>query len=139
MRRTGSARESNDFLPRGNGASNFLENVVIRLKALMVASVIATAGVAATAHAGGRVGIWFGGPLYYPVAPVPYYYYPPPPVVAVPAAPTTYVEQGQPVAAPAQPAGSWYYCDGSRMYYPYAKECPGGWREVPAQPPPPSN
>nr|WP_244851126.1 hypothetical protein [Caballeronia sp. SL2Y3] len=101
-------------------------------------SVLATAGVATTASAhGGRVGIWFGAPLYYPVAPVPYYYYPPAPVVAVPAAPTTYVEQGQ--AAAAQPGGSWYYCDGSRTYYPYVKECPGGWREVPAQPPPPSN
>jgi hypothetical protein len=117
-----------------------LEKVVNRLKALIAMSVLATAGVATTASAhGGHVGIWFGAPLYYPVAPVPYYYYPPAPVVAVPAAPTTYVEQGQAAAAPAQPSGSWYYCDGSRTYYPYVKECPGGWREVPAQPPPPSN
>lgn len=117
-----------------------MENVVNRLKALIAVSVLASAGVAATAHAYGHVGVWIGGPLYYPVAPVPYYYYPPPPVVAVPAAPTAYVEQGQAAAAPAQPGGSWYYCDGSRTYYPYVKECPGGWREVPAQPPPsPSN
>ncbi|WP_244817798.1 hypothetical protein [Caballeronia sp. Lep1P3] len=107
------------------------------LKVLIAVSLLATAGVTATAQAGGRVGIWFGAPLYYPVAPAPYYYYPPPPVVAVPAAPTTYVEQGQAEAGPAQSSGSWYYCDQARAYYPYVKECPGGWREVPAQPPPP--
>ena len=70
-------------------------------------------------------------PFYYPVAPLPYYYQH---VVAVPAAPTNYVEQGQPSAGQAQPGGSWYYCDASKAYYPYVKECPGGWREVPAQP-----
>jgi len=127
------------LLPTRSGARIFLENVVNRLKALIAVSVLATAGVAASAHAGGHVGIWFGAPLYYPVAPVPYYYYPPPPVVAVPTAPTTYVEQGQAEAAPAQSGGSWYFCEGARAYYPYVKECPGGWREVPAQPPPPSN
>lgn len=113
-----------------------------RLKALIALSALATAGFAMSAHAGGRVGVWIGGPMYYPypVAPVPYYYYPPPPVVAVPSAPTTYVEQGQPDAGPgpgpAQASGTWYYCEGSRTYYPYVKQCPGGWREVPAQPPP---
>ncbi len=43
--------------------------------------------------------------------------------------------------APSQPvqpsAGSWYYCDSAKAYYPYVAECPGGWRAVPATPNPP--
>jgi hypothetical protein len=46
----------------------------------------------------------------------------------------TYVEQGQPSAGPGRYSGSWYYCDASRAYYPYVKQCPGGWREVSPQP-----
>ncbi|SAL76309.1 hypothetical protein AWB71_05216 [Caballeronia peredens] len=113
-----------------------------RLKALVALSLIASAGVAANACAWSRVGVWVGGPVYYPypVAPVPYYYYPPPPVVVAPQAPVTYVEQGQPATvSPGQPDGNWYYCDASRAYYPYVRTCPAGWRPVPAQPPPPSN
>lgn len=128
----------------GNGSGdNFWRNVVNRVKALIALSALAAAGFAATAHAGGHVGVFIGGPLYYPypVAPVPYYYAPPQVIVPAPAAPTTYVEQGQPdqSQAQAQSGGTWYYCEGSRTYYPYVKQCPGGWREVPAQPPPPSN
>jgi hypothetical protein len=111
---------------------------VKRLRIFATLAALAAAGVCGTAHAGGHVGVFIGAgvPLYYPVAPVPYYYYPPPPVVAMPAAPQQYVERGQSAAGPGQPSGSWYYCDGARAYYPYVKECPGGWREVPAQPPP---
>jgi len=102
---------------------------------------------------GARFGIFLGAPLlwgsyygpspyYYPYYPSPYYpqYYPP--VVTVPVAPPTYVEQGEvdappPSAAPAAPEpGYWYYCDDSRAYYPYVKECPGGWKRVSPQPPP---
>jgi hypothetical protein len=75
---------------------------------------------------------WYG---YYPP---PYYYpgyYPQP--VAYPAQPVTYVEQGA-APAPAEPAGWWYYCEASRTYYPYVKECPSGWQRVPALPPPPN-
>ena len=43
---------------------------------------------------------------------------------------------GQPeaVAPPADPAGTWYYCGSSAMYYPYTKACPEGWQAVPARP-----
>lgn len=46
-----------------------------------------------------------------------------------------YIE-GQPEAGvpQANPAGAWYYCASSAMYYPYTKACPEGWRAVPAQP-----
>lgn len=46
-----------------------------------------------------------------------------------------YIE-GQPEAGvlQANPAGAWYYCASSAMYYPYTKACPEGWQAVPAQP-----
>ena len=100
------------------------------------------------AHGGaGRFGLFVGAPLvlssgywgphyYYPS---PYYspYYPP--VVTRPVSPPTYIEQDQ-MSAPADPAapqsGYWYYCGDARAYYPYVKECPGGWQRVSPQPPP---
>ena len=30
----------------------------------------------------------------------------------------------------------WFYCKESGGYYPYVRECPGGWQMVPATPPP---
>ncbi|RDK03502.1 hypothetical protein [Paraburkholderia lacunae] len=103
------------------------------LKIFVTLAVLAAGCVSGSADAGhARVFVGVGTPFFYPVAPLPYYYYPP--VVAVPAAPVTYVEQGQPSAGPRQSSGSWYYCDASRAYYPYVKQCPGGWREVPTQP-----
>jgi len=84
----------------------------------------------ASAHGywgGPRVGIVVGVPFpwydpwYYPPA---YAYEPPPVIVAAPAAPA---------AAPAQ-SYYWYYCADSKMYYPYAKECPSGWQQVTPQP-----
>jgi hypothetical protein len=121
---------------------HLLEKIVKRVKAFIALSVLATAGIAGQAHAWGRVGVWIGGPVYYPyAAPVPYYYYPPPPVVvAPPPAPVTYVEQGQSptdgAGAPVQQSGTWYFCESAKAYYPYVKQCASGWREVPAAPPP---
>lgn len=99
-------------------------------------------------HGGGHVGVYFGGPFLWPgyYGPYPYYapYYNPyyyPPIVTVPAGPTTYIEQDQTQAAPEQapeqaPSASWYYCAASKTYYPYVKQCPGGWQRVAPQPPP---
>lgn len=71
---------------------------------------------------------WHYRPYGYPY---PYYsYYPP--IVVIPAAPPVYVEQ-----APAPQTNYWYYCSASRTYYPYVKECPGGWQQVIPQPPQP--
>jgi hypothetical protein len=115
------------------------------LRALPFAAVIgATALASMPAEAqwhhrgyGPRIGFYFG-PGYY--APPPYYYgygpsYYGPPVVVSPPAPPVYIEQTPaPLAAPQQaapaPASSWYYCADSRSYYPYVKECPGGWQQV---------
>ena len=87
-----------------------------------------------------RFGLFVGVPLvgWHSYAPPPYYYYPPyyPRTIVVPAQPTTYIEQdSQPAVQPSAPApGSWYYCANARAYYPYVKECPGGWQRVAPQP-----
>ena len=48
--------------------------------------------------------------------------------------PTVYVEQGPAQAAPQPAQHYWYYCADSRAYYPYVKDCPGGWQRVSPQP-----
>lgn len=85
------------------------------------------------AHFGGGHG---GGFHYYlaPYAYSPYYYFPP--AYAAPYAPPVYIEQDPASAAPAQQSSYWYYCKSSQAYYPYVKECPGGWQQVAPQPPP---
>jgi hypothetical protein len=84
---------------------------------------------------GPRFGVYVGPGYGYGYYPPPYYY--PPAVVQV--APPTYIEQSpQPqysAPAPAQ-SSAWYYCAGSRSYYPYVKECPGGWQQVAPRPAP---
>jgi hypothetical protein len=102
-------------------------------------------------HHGGShvgVGVVIGGPFwgpswyyphyypYYPYYPSYPYYYPYyyPPTVVVPSTPPVYMERSEPEPSSTQP-GVWYYCPDSRNYYPYVRECPGGWQKVPAQPP----
>lgn len=122
--------------------------------ALAATACLSSSGIAHAAH--WRVGVYLGapGPYYYPYypyaapvapAPYPYYYapYPPPPVVVMPSAPdTTYVERPQPGAndqgQDEPPQGTWWYCDKTKSYYPYVKQCASGWREVPAAPPAPN-
>ena len=55
---------------------------------------------------GGSFFFW-PGPYYYPG---PYSYYAP--------------------AAPLMVDPYWYYCEEAGTYYPYVKECPGGWQRV---------
>jgi len=93
--------------------------------------VLVAASTSLLAHGRGRVtlGFHFGVPLY-----PSYWYYPPPPVYyhpypVVPASPPVYVERNQ-------EDSWWYYCEQTRGYYPYVKECPGGWKRVPPAPPP---
>lgn len=85
------------------------------------------------------VGVYLGGPLYWPGYYPGYYPYPytySGPDYSYPGPAGAYVEQGVPQAAPAQ-SQDWYYCAGSNAYYPYVRECPGGWQRVPSVPPPP--
>ena len=94
---------------------------------------------------GGRsrfgIGVYLGVPIYTPwyyAAPYPYYPYPyyPPAAVAIPSSPPVYIERGSDQqAAPApQSQGNWYYCAKSKAYYPYVRECPGGWQAVSPRP-----
>jgi hypothetical protein len=107
----------------------------------LVLTLVATllgAGASTAAFAWGHTRFSFGvviGAPFYPWYYPPYYYYPPP-VVVVPAAPTTYIEKDSPHAAPS-PRSYWYYCEASKTYYPYVKECPGGWLRVVPQTTPP--
>jgi hypothetical protein len=87
---------------------------------------------------GGYWGPGFGlylGPGFFPgdyYGYAPYYY---PPVVAYTPAPQSYVEQGGAAPQQTQPY-YWYRCDSaSGTYYPYVKDCPGGWTKVTPQPP----
>ena len=104
-------------------------------KAAVLLAVLFLASTSAFGHGRGRVhfGVHFGFPLfpyhYYPAYPpaVVYHHYPAP-VVSGP--PPVYVERDQPADQ------WWYYCEQTRGYYPYVKECPGGWKRVPPAPPP---
>lgn len=95
------------------------------------------------------VNFWFGGPLwsswwyypyYYPYYPYyygyPSYYYPYAGAVREPSLPEEYIQRAGPDEdAETAPSGVWYFCMKSKAYYPYVKECPGGWRTVEASPP----
>jgi hypothetical protein len=55
--------------------------------------------------------------------------------VAVQQGPTEYIQQ-----EPAPPSATqyWYYCQDTKAYYPYVKECPSRWIQVVPQPSPPA-
>jgi len=73
-------------------------------------------------------GYGYGYPFYYP----PYYAYPP--TVIIPSTPPVYIQQQQPQSAQPQ-TNYWYHCQNPEGYYPYVKNCPGGWLQVAPQPP----
>jgi hypothetical protein len=84
-------------------------------------------------HVGAHVRLgpgFFWGPWFYWAGPLalgpwyPYYHYPAlPPVVVQQQAPV-YAEPEQ------QQPYYWYYCQNPPGYYPYVRECPGGWMKV---------
>jgi hypothetical protein len=131
----------------------------------LIVALLGSAWVSTPALAGGvRVGVgvyvgpgWYGRPYwggpywggpYWGWRPYywgpPAYYYPPtysyPAPVVVQPAPQVYIERDPPPAAapapaPQQPSQWWYFCPGASAYYPYVKECAGGWQRVSPQPP----
>jgi hypothetical protein len=84
--------------------------------------------------------VWIGGAPYYYANDVYYASAPGGYVVAEPPmnAPAVQAPPAQAAQAPggAPSGGTWYYCESSKTYYPYASECKEGWRSVPATPPP---
>lgn len=110
--------------------------------ALAILGFIAQPAIAHGHGHGGRVvvGIGIGAPYWgwgwgyggYPY--YPGYYYPPAYAYpAYPAQPSTYIQQDA-GPAPAPQQNYWYYCSDAQAYYPYVKECPGGWQRVSPQP-----
>ncbi len=85
-------------------------------------------------HGHSSFGFFIGAPFYsYPFYPYPYYGYPyyyPPTIVTTP---PVYIQQSPPVTQQYAP-GYWYYCSKPAGYYPYIKECPGGWQQVESTP-----
>lgn len=78
-------------------------------------------------HFGVMINPWMApSPFYYPYSPA---YYLPPIVQQAP----VYVEQEAP-AAPVAAPNYWYYCRAAKAYYPYVKDCRGGWERVLPQP-----
>lgn len=128
--------------------------VVIVLVGVASESALARSGRSGGGHFGGRHSAGTGFGRHHFVAPRPhigvfvrapaFFYYPPPvyyypPLLAAPSPPPVYIEQGTAPGAEAQSAGNWYYCADAQAYYPYIKECPGGWQPVaPAPQPPPA-
>jgi hypothetical protein len=68
------------------------------------------------------VGPWWGEAPY-PSAGYPYYSAPP---VVVSQPPPVYTQPDSAV----QPPSYWYFCPTSKTYYPYVKDCSGGWLTV---------
>jgi hypothetical protein len=97
-----------------------------------VAALLAMSSLPALAH-GFHGSVWIGpvwGPGWWgPAYPYPYPYYAAPPVV-VQQQPEVYV-------APEQAPSYWYFCQNPQGYYPYVKQCPGGWKKVVPSPPAP--
>jgi hypothetical protein len=117
-----------------------LRRATFTLLVLLLGATLSGSALADHGHFHGRVGVFIGAPLFWPgYYPGPYYYpYYYPPVVAVPSAPSQYIERGEGQAAPQQQSGYWYHCSNPEGYYPYVKECPGGWEQVTPQPSPPA-
>jgi hypothetical protein len=126
-----------------------MKNIKLLCGLMLLAGVsISGAALADRGHGHSHVGVdfVFGVPYsypYYPYYPAPYYYpyayYPP--VMAAPAQPPVYIEQGSVQPAPQQSPATpenyyWYHCDKPDGYYPYIKECLGGWQKVIPTPPP---
>ena len=87
------------------------------------------------AHGGGfvRGSIWIGPvwPWWGWGAPAYPYYYAEPPVMQQEA---PIYEQQAPIE---EQQSYWYFCPESKAYYPYVKQCPGGWMKVVPTPSPP--
>ncbi len=109
-----------------------------RTQILIVVALVLIAAGALPVYAHGSVhgsiwigpvwGPWWGG--WGPAYPYPYYYpYYQQPVIQQQA--PVYEEQ-----SPQQEQYYWYFCPDSKTYYPYVKQCPGGWLKVVPTPAP---
>jgi hypothetical protein len=113
---------------RGRGHVHSGARVVVRAPVVVHPVPRARVFIAAPIAAVPLYHSYYYPPAYYP--PAPAYY----PTIPYPAPAPAYIEQ--PVESARQPSANdyWYYCAGSAAYYPYVKECPGGWQVVSPRP-----
>ncbi len=120
--------------------SRFISVILLALGVALSGQAMADHGHWEGHEHGGHFGLYFGVPIgpYYPYPYYTYpdpYYYPP-----VQTQPPVYIEQSpqpqiEPPTAP-QSNNYWYHCNNPDGYYPYVKDCPGGWVKVVPTPPP---
>lgn len=79
----------------------------------------------------GGVGLYYAQPWFSPwyFGPPTYYY---PPALIVPTTPPVYIEQGLRQSPASESA--WQYCPDTQAYYPFVRQCEGGWQSLPAHP-----
>lgn len=106
-----------------------------RVALLMVLLVAGGTGTAfAHGYYRGGVGVYFG-PSWWPGFYRPPLYYSPQVIVVPAAPPPVYIEQREvAVEAASETTNYWHYCREAKGYYPYVKECPGGWQKILPQP-----
>lgn len=115
--------------------------IIATLVVFLVSSMSATSSEARGGGHGGhgpRVGVGFWlGPGWWPGWGWPYYYpsyypnYLPEQTIVIQQQPELY---DQPAPQAEQPT-YWYFCREPQGYYPYVKQCPGGWMKVVPTPP----
>ena len=123
-----------------------LTTLILTLLALFASSVVSAHGGYNSFNFGINLGHY---PGYYGYSAFGYqdpFFYPPvdidprtvvvpltaPPVV-IPSAPPVYTQQ-ETRSSMQQQTNYWHYCSDSDGYYPYVKECPGGWLQVAPNP-----
>lgn len=129
---------------------------LVLIVGLIVITAILISGapvMAGGGHGGGwgwgyfGLGLATGALLSYPYYYQPYYpyypyysYYPYAYAPAYRTSPTVIYREREPAYAEPDRAryssrNTWYYCKESNAYYPYVRNCPGGWEKVPTVPP----
>jgi len=122
-----------------------LTTLILTLLALLASSVVSAHGGYNRFNFGINLGHY---PSYYGYSAFGYqdsFFYPPvysyPTTVVVPLTPPAVILSAPPVYTQQKTNSSmqpqtnyWHYCGDSDSYYPYVKECPGGWLQVAPKP-----
>jgi hypothetical protein len=117
--------------------------MIITIMILLLANVMAENSAYARGYRHGGhsehvgIGVWLGpgwgpgwwGAPYYPYNNYPYYQEPP---IVIQQQPDVFIQPTPQEQLPTY----WYFCKESQGYYPYVKQCPGGWMKVVPTPPP---
>jgi len=106
-------------------------NIKLMYLTIVLLTIIANDSVFAR---GGGYGFYgYGGYYGYGLYDYPFYYSPAV-VLAPPSTLPVFIQQEQPQTVQPQ-ANYWHYCQNPEGYYPYVRNCPGGWQQIAPQPP----